>query len=105
MIIMRYAVVEVNGLQYRVFEGGEIETSRLNNKEGDTVELDKVLISVDGEEVKIGSPFIEGKKVSAVVEKLFLGEKVKVAKFKAKTGYRRKMGFRPKRSLLKINKI
>jgi len=102
---MKYAVVKVNGAQFLVQENEEIEVERVDKKEGETFEISEVLLLVNGDEVKIGNPFLKGVKIEAKLMKNFLGEKLHVYKFKAKTGYRRKMGFRPQKSLLKIEKI
>ncbi|MCL5090394.1 MAG: 50S ribosomal protein L21 [Patescibacteria group bacterium] len=102
---MKYAVVKISGSQYKVSEGDEIEVSRFPEEEGKTIELKEVLLLVDGKQVKIGKPMIKEAQVVAKVMKQFLGEKVDIFKFRAKTGYRRKTGFRAQRTLLKIEKI
>ncbi|MGB9637376.1 MAG: 50S ribosomal protein L21 [Microgenomates group bacterium] len=102
---MKYAVVKVSGSQFLVEENDEIEVARVNKKEGEIFDIPEVLLLVNDDKVKIGNPFLKGAKIEAKLLKNFLGEKLHVYKFKAKTGYRRKMGFRPKKSLLRIEKI
>ena len=102
---MKYAVVKIQGSQFKVSEGDQIETSRLPQKEGEKANFEEVLLMAEDGKVKIGKPTLKGSFVSAKVIKQFLGKKLDVFKFKAKTGYRRKMGFRPQRTLLQIEKI
>lgn len=102
---MKYAVVKIGGLQYKVFEGGQIEVNKLPLSAGEGLNVSDVLLAADEGKVKIGNPLLKGVTVKAKVEKQFFGEKLDIFKFKAKTGYRRKMGFRPQRTLLKIEKI
>lgn len=102
---MKYAVIKFSGTQYFVTEGEEIEVNRLSEKEGQKIEINEVLLLVDGEKVIIGKPLIEKTKVTATVLKTVKKEKIRVAKFKAKTGYRRVTGFRAQKTGLKIEKI
>ena len=55
-----YAVVQTGGKQYRVSEGLKLKVEKLEAAEGDTVELDKVLMVADGDDVKIGAPYVDG---------------------------------------------
>ena len=102
---MKYVIALINGLQYRLNQGDEIEVSRLKDNENQTVDLDKILLAVDDDKVTIGTPYIKEAKLSAKILKQMLGDKITVSKFKAKTGYRRRTGFRPKKTLLKIEKL
>lgn len=102
---MKYAVVKISGLQYKIKEGDKVEIGRLKKKEGEQAELEEVLLIVDGDKIKIGEPVLKGAMVKARIEKHFLGEKLDIYKFKAKTGYRRKIGFRPQKSIISIAQI
>ena len=102
---MKYAVVKIGASQFKVEKGDEIELDHLAGAEGSTVKFDKVLLVVDGGKVKIGSPQVKGVKLTAKIAKQFLGEKIHVFKFKAKTGYQRKTGFRPHKTLIKIESL
>lgn len=101
----KFAVVKVSGSQFEVKEGDLIEVSRLSAKEGEKVDLEEVLLFSDEGKVKVGKPTVEGVKVSAKVEKQFQGEKLHISRFKAKTGYRKKIGFRPMITQLRIETI
>ena len=102
---MKYAVVKINGLQYKVKEGDKIGVSRISIKEGENIDFKEVLLLLDEGKLKLGSPFLKEVRVEARVLKHFLGEKLFIRKFKAKTGYRRKTGFRPQKTLLEVVKI
>jgi len=100
-----YAVIDFQGHQYQVTEGQEIVVDRLEEKEGAKVKIDSVLLLVNGDEVLIGDPLIDGAKVTAKILEHFKGEKIRVAKYRAKSRYRRVKGFRPQLTRLKIEKI
>ena len=100
-----YAVVETGGKQYKVSEGDTLCVERLAAAEGEKVVLDKVLLFSDGENVKVGTPYIEGAKVEAEVVENGKGEKIVIFKFKSKKDYRKKQGHRQPYSMLKIESI
>lgn len=102
---MKYAIIKTSGTQLKVSEGDEIEMNKLPQKEGERVEFREVLLSNDGNKLNLGEPLIKDAKVTGTVLKNHLGDKIHIKKFKAKTGYRRKIGFRPQLSLVKIEKI
>jgi len=102
---MKYAVVKISGSQYKVSEGDKIEVNRLAGEEGKPLKLEEVLLVKNGEKLIIGEPLVKGASVTAKIEKNYQGEKVHIFKFKAKTGYRRKTGFRPQLTQLQIEKI
>ncbi len=102
---MKYAIVKVNGSQIKVKEGDQVEITRSPIKDGEKTELTEVLLYNNEGKLKIGNPYLKEVKVEAKCLKHFLGEKLMVRKFKAKTGYRRKTGFRAQRTLLLIDKI
>jgi len=102
---MKYAVVKIQGMQFKVSEGDQLAVNRLPGKEGEKVEFAEVLLVKEDGQVKIGRPVVKGSQVTAKVTKQFLGPKLDIFKFKAKTGYRRKMGFRPQKTLIQVEKI
>lgn len=99
---MDYAIVEIQGKQYKVTPGKSIEVDNLSHAEGEAIEFDKVLLYVSDGEVKIGVPYIEGIKLSATVVGKLKGKKVRVAKFLAKSRHRRVGGFRHHLSKVQI---
>jgi len=102
---MKYAVIKFAGSQYLVAEGDQIIVNRLTQKESDEVEMKEVLLLVDDQKVTLGKPMVKGAVVTAKVVNHFLGKKLRIAKFKAKTGYRRVTGYRPQLTSLKIEKV
>lgn len=88
-----------------VAEGDKLQVNRIEGEEGKKIVSEEVMLLVDEESVKIGKPIVEKAKVELKILKSFLGEKIRVAKFKAKTGYRRVRGFRPSLTLLQVEKI
>ena len=100
-----YAVVETGGKQYKVTPGQTIDVERLDVAEGDTVDLDKVLLIADGDKVTVGQPIVEGAKVVATSQGEGKGEKIIVFKYKSKVRYRRKKGHRQLYTRLLIDRI
>ena len=100
-----YAIIETGGKQYRVNPGQTIDVERLDAAEGDTVELDKVLLIADGDQVTIGTPTVDGAKVVATSKGSGKGDKVIVFKYKPKVRYRKKTGHRQQYTRLVIDKI
>ncbi len=89
-----YAIIETGGKQIRVEEGASIFVEKLAAEEGNAVVFDKVLL-IGGETTKVGTPYVEGAKVNAKVEKHGKGKKITIVKYKPKKGStRRKQGHR-----------
>ena len=78
---------------------------RLGVAEGDTVELDGVLLIADGDKVTVGTPTVEGAKVMATSQGEGKGKKIIVFKYKPKVRYRKKTGHRQLYTRLAIDKI
>ena len=97
----KYAVVQTGGKQYLVHPDQELIVQKLKN-EKKTVEL-QVLAIFDDEKnaLELGAPFLKDTLKATVVEDV-KGEKVRVARFKSKTRYRKVTGFRPQLTKLKI---
>lgn len=96
-----YAIVETGGKQYRVEPGAVIVVDRLENEEGATVTLDKVLLVDDGG-VKVGKPLVDGASVEAKVVDHHKGDKVITFKYARRHRTRRKVGFRHSHTTLEI---
>lgn len=100
-----YAVVKTGGKQYRVVEGGRLRVERLDAEPGSEIELDHVLLVADGDNVTVGSPLIEGAKVTATVAAHGRGKKIEVVKFRRRKNYRRQAGHRQHFTELQITGI
>ena len=90
---MEYAIIQNGGKQYKVIEGMTLDLDSLGRTEGE-VDFDKVLLFVTEGKTNIGMPFISGFSVKAKILGSKKGEKLRVSKFKAKSKYRRSMGYR-----------
>lgn len=99
---MKYAVIEIKGSQYKVARGDEILVDKLGSEKPEA----QVLLLVDAEKVKVGKPHLKDVKLKLeVINDEVKGKKISVMKYKAKSRYRRKIGFRPKFSRIKIASI
>jgi len=100
-----YAVIRTGGKQYKVQEGEVLKLEKLAAEVGETVEFDQILaVKTDGE-LKIGTPYVEGAKVTAKVLEQGKGKKIVVFKYKPKKNYRRKQGHRQPFTSVRIEKI
>jgi large subunit ribosomal protein L21 len=100
-----YAVIQVGGKQHKVAPKQTIEVERLGVPEGETVELDRVLLIGGDGNTLVGDPIIKGAKVVATCLGEAKGEKVIVFKYKSKVRYRRKKGHRQTYTKILINEI
>lgn len=99
-----YAIIETGGKQIKVEEGQVIYVEKLEANEGETFTFDQVLF-VGGEDVKVGSPLVEGATVTAKVEKQGRAKKLVVFKYKPKKNYHKKQGHRQPYTKLVVEKI
>ena len=100
-----YAVFSTGGKQYRAHTGDIIKVEKLEAEKGSTVELDSVLMIGEGEDIKVGTPFLDGGKVTARVVEHGRGDKIKVVKFKRRKNYMKTMGHRQYFTALEITGI
>lgn len=100
-----YAVIVTGGKQYRVAEGDVLRVEKLPVEEGGTVEIDKVLMVTNGDDVKVGAPYLDGGKVTATVAAHGRGKKIKIVKFRRRKHSRKQMGHRQDYTELKITGI
>ena len=100
-----YAVIATGGKQYRVEQGDVLRVEKLNAQEGDTVDFDNVLMLGKGDDVSIGTPYVEGGKVSAEVRAHGRADKIEIVKFKRRKHYRKQMGHRQSYTELVIKEI
>ena len=99
-----YALVEFKGKQYKAEKGALLKVDKIDAEPGTAINIETVLL-VSGDPVKVGSPYIEGAKVSATVESHGKDDKIVVFKYKPKKDYRRKQGHRQQYSIIKIGDI
>ena len=100
-----YAVFQSGGKQHRVTEGQTVRLEKLEVETGASVDFDKVLLITNGEDVKIGAPYVDGGKVSAEVVSHGRGKKVKIVKFRRRKHSRKQQGHRQWFTEVKITAI
>lgn len=94
-IMSNFAVIETGGKQYCVSDNAVIDIELFDAcEEGKTIDFDKVLLFDDGSNTDIGAPYIPGRKVTGMVEKVGKKKKIPVIRFRAKSNYRRHYGHR-----------
>ncbi|MCP5097049.1 MAG: 50S ribosomal protein L21 [Chloroflexi bacterium] len=100
-----YAIVESGGRQYRAEEGHSFSTEKLPFEVGEQIELNNVLLLMNGESVKVGQPYVEGVSVKATIVEQYRGKKIFVWKYKPKKRYRNRQGHRQSYTRLRIDEI
>ena len=101
-----YAIVDIAGQQFKVEKDQKIFVHNLNKAEGENLEFDKVLLVEKDEKILVGTPVVEGAKVSAkVIEPLVKGDKVIVFKKKRRKGYKVRNGHRQQFTQILIEDI
>ena len=100
-----YAVIVTGGKQYRVEEGEVLRVERLGADEGATVEFDRVLMVGEGADVTVGTPVVDGAKVSATVRAHGRGDKINVIKFRRRKHYMRRQGHRQNYTEIEVTGI
>ncbi|MGB5298086.1 MAG: 50S ribosomal protein L21 [Thiogranum sp.] len=100
-----YAVIVTGGKQYRVSQGDKLRVEKLDTAEGESVDLDQVLMVVDGDDVRIGTPVLDGGKVTAEVKAHGRGDKVNIIKFRRRKQHMKRQGHRQAYTELEITGI
>ena len=100
-----YAIIKTGGKQYRVQEGDLITIEKLEAAADETVTFDQVLTVVNDGSVKVGTPLVDGAKVTGKVVEHGKGKKILVFKYKAKSNYRRRQGHRQPFTKVRIESI
>jgi large subunit ribosomal protein L21 len=100
-----YAVIESGGTQFTVEEGTQVRIPSIDGSIGDKITLDKVLLISDGNEPRVGKPYLENATVEAELTAHGKDDKVTIHKYKRRTGYHRTKGHRQPFTELKILKI
>ena len=100
-----YAVVKTGGKQYKVIAGDVIQVEKLETSVGESVTLDKVLMTGDTDGTQVGTPFLNGYSVTAKVSEQIKDKKIIVFKKRRRKNYRRKNGHRQLQTRLKITSI
>ncbi len=100
------ATVKTQGKQFSVSKGDILIVNRYPKAEaGSTIEIKEVLAAGEGENFKVGTPFLHGALVTAKVLEHKRGSKIVVFKKKKRKGYEKKRGHRQELSVIKIESI
>lgn len=98
----KYAVIRLQGRQYKVSEGQELLVDKMN----DLKLTPEVLLVADGDKVQVGKPVVKDAKVTIkILKDMEKGEKIEVYHFKAKSRYKKHTGFRPQFTRVLVEKI
>lgn len=100
-----YAIIRTGGKQYQVTPGERLRVEKLDGNIGDSIEIADVLMVVDGEDIKVGKPVVNGAKVSAKIVEQDRARKIIVFKKKRRAGHRVKNGHRQPFTSLEIQGI
>jgi large subunit ribosomal protein L21 len=100
-----YALVSINGRQYKAEKGARLKVDLLSRPKGDLMEFDSVLLTSDGGTVRIGTPYVSGATVKAVVEEEGRDRKIVVYKYRRRKGFHKKRGHRQSFSVLRVEDI
>ncbi|MBR4322852.1 50S ribosomal protein L21 [Treponema sp.] len=100
-----YALFEYKGKQYKAEKDALIQVDKIDAEDGAAIDIDSVLLVSDGDKISVGTPFVKGAKVSAVVENSFRDKKVLVYKYKSKKDYHRLIGHRQEYTNIRVKDI
>ncbi len=101
---MSYAIVRAGGRQEKVAVGDIVTLDRVHEEIGASIELPAVLL-VDGDKVTSDAKTLAGVKVQAKVLENLRGKKIVIQKYKNKTGYKKRQGFRAALTKVEITSI
>lgn len=100
-----YAVIATGGKQYRVAPGDVIRVEKISAEEGTEIDFSNVLLVGEGDNIKVGTPHVEGGTVTGRIRAQGRGKKVEIIKFKRRKHYRRQMGHRQAYTEVEITSI
>ena len=100
-----YAVVVTGGKQYRVMKGETLRVEKLDVEAGQSIDITDVLLLGDGEKITVGSPKIEGAKVTATVKSHGRLDKIRIVKFRRRKHHMKQMGHRQSYTEIEITGI
>ena len=100
-----YALFEYKAKQYKAEKDALIQVDKIDAEDGAKIDIDSVLLVSDGDKISVGTPFVKGAKVSAVVENSFRDKKVLVFRYKSKKDYHRLIGHRQEYTNIRVKDI
>jgi len=100
-----YAIIKTGGKQHKVSEGDVLAIEKINGSKGDRVVFDQVLMVAREGDIRVGTPFVEGAKVTGEIAVQGKAPKIYVFRMKRRKGYHKKTGHRQPLTSLKITEI
>ena len=100
-----FAIIETGGKQYRVSAGDTLRVEKLNATDGGDIVFDKVLLTAEGDTVRVGTPYVSGARVEGKVVSQGRDRKKLVFKYHSKTRYRKKKTHRQPYTQVRIVKV
>ena len=100
-----YAVIKTGGKQYKVSVGEKLKVEQIPADIDSKIELSEVLMIADGDAVKVGTPLVEGAKVTATVVAHGRGEKIRIFKMRRRKHYQKHQGHRQNFTEIRIDAI
>ena len=100
-----YAVIKTGGKQYRVQEGETLRVEKLSAEVGEAIDINEVLMVANGDDIKIGAPYVEAGKVSATIKSHGRGDKIRIIKFRRRKHHMKRQGHRQSYTELQITGI
>ncbi len=100
-----YAIVDIAGQQFKVAKDQKVYVNRLQGDAGAKVEFNDVLLVDNNGSITVGTPLVDGAKVTASIIAHLRGDKVKVFKKKRRKGYQKETGHRQDLTQIKIESI
>ena len=100
-----YAVIATGGKQYRVTKGETLRVEKLAGEEGDSVDLDGVLMVADGDKISVGTPMLDKGLVTATIKSQGRGKKIEIIKFRRRKHSRTQAGHRQSYTEIEVTDI
>lgn len=100
-----YAVIKTGGKQYRVEQGQTIRVETLRAEAGESIDFPEVLMVANGDDIKIGTPIVEGAKVSGTIVEHGRHKKIEIIKFKRRKHHMKRQGHRQNYTAVRIESI
>jgi large subunit ribosomal protein L21 len=89
-----YAIIVTGGKQYRVMKDEVLRVEKIDAETGANVEINEVLMVGNGDSVTVGTPTVEGAKVTATIKSHGRLDKIRIVKFRRRKHHRKQMGHR-----------
>jgi len=100
-----YAVITSGSKQYRVAEGQTLKLAKIPAEVGSSIDFNQILLFANGDDIQVGKPYLDGRKVVATVVSHGRGKKIHIIKFRRRKHHMKRMGHRQDYTEVKITQI